>query len=265
MARPPGGRAPQPIHEQRAVGQPRQRIVKRIVEQPFLRAAQAGAHLVERHRHRGRFRAARDRHLAVPIARRNFSGGRGDRPERLAHAPAEHEPAAERQHEDDDAGVEQFALQRVEELLSGPPILEQHETIGIVGRSIPQQRKRPLDIPFSRQTSQARRHAERRRSGAAVRKGGDQFGPRVALQTASAQCCARHEAHLAVRRLRELFGDGVVECVADGHGPEDLFGEPSRFGHRRGTADRRPTSHRAPTSRRRRCRSRRAVRAARWP
>ncbi len=58
MPHPAGDLALQAIHEQRPVRQLRQVIVKRIVDQAFLGAAQAAAHVVERHGQGRRFRAS---------------------------------------------------------------------------------------------------------------------------------------------------------------------------------------------------------------
>ena len=52
----------------------------------------------------------------------------------------------------------------------------------------------------------------------------------VAFQAARRQLPADDEVHLAVRHLRELLRDGVVERVAHRQRAERLFGEARRLG-----------------------------------
>src|SRR5258706_10377875 len=94
----------------------------------LVRAPEAARHLVERRRERRRLGAASERHLALPVAGGDFSGGCGDVLERAREVPAEAERAGQREREDDRACSQQLPLQLVKELLRRLPVLQENET-----------------------------------------------------------------------------------------------------------------------------------------
>ena len=186
---PPPAGALQTFHEEGPVGELRQVIVKRIVKQALLRDSKARAHFIERHRHRRRFSASGNRHLASPVTGRDVLRRGREILERPAHASAEEHTAADRQYEDCGAGGKQAATHFVDELLRGAPVLEQHQTsrgpVGVAGG----QRKDSNDVPpvadlldsvqraESRQPVPGRDESrrapcDRRRSGYSPRAGG---------------------------------------------------------------------------------------------
>ena len=146
--------------------------------------------------------------------------------ERLARPPAEHESADQREHEDERTRRRGTALfSAIEELLRGPPGLQQDET----------------DSDCRSPTSGQREHArDISRSAPAARGRSTETGPTVdapaGAATARSSCrspapkllrtgCTHHEIHFAVRRLCELRRHGVVERVADRQGAEHFLGE----------------------------------------
>ena len=118
VADAPGHRPLEPLAEQHAVGQVRQRVVDGVVDEPVVGLAQARAHVVERRGHGDRLGAALHRQAKRQIAGRQRRGRRGDVAQRPAEPPAEHQ--AERQADDEhaDAAGQEPGAQPVDELLA---------------------------------------------------------------------------------------------------------------------------------------------------
>ena len=220
----------QPFHEQGAVGELRQVVVKRIVKQALLRATQARAHFVEGQSHRRRFGAARHRHLTSPVAGRNvFRRGR-EILERPAHAPAEEHAAADGQCENQGAGDQQAATHFVDELLHGAPVLEQHQASCCVGIVAGRQRKNPNDVLTVADALHSVQRAEPRQPVPGGKKPG-QRRPIGAGQAARREPASRDHVHIGMGDRREPTGDAVVESQSHGERPEDFVSKPRRLGH----------------------------------
>ena len=214
------------VHEQRAVRQPGQVIVKRIVQQALLRGAKARRHLVEGDRHRRRFGAAANRNLVVPVPAGDLFRRRRDVPQRKIDVMAEQQSAGDREDEDDAAGNEDPRLNRVDELLRRLPRLEQHQPFERSGVRAVNEWKAAPDV-FRAADPNLRQVHRRRRSV------GQHPGERrafVARQAAAGNVGARHEVDLAMRHLRELSRDAVVEDESNRHRAEDFLGEAHRLG-----------------------------------
>ena len=214
------------VHEQRAVRQPGQVIVKRIVQEALLRGAKARRHLVEGDRHRRRFGAAANRNLVVPVPAGDLFRRRRDVPQRKIDVMAEQQSAGDREDEDDAAGNEDPRLNRVDELLRRLPRLEQHQPFERSGVRAVNEWKAAPDV-FRAADPNLRQVHRRRRSV------GQHPGERrafVARQAAAGNVGARHEVDLAMRHLRELSRHSVVEDESNRHRAEHFFGESDRLG-----------------------------------
>ena len=185
---------------------------------------QVRAHLVERHGHRRRFRAAANRDLSRPVAGGDIACRRGDVLERTGHPPAEDDAGRDGEQEDHAAGAKEAVSQLVQESLRRLPILQQEHPVRAAGRPIRRQRKGTRHVAAAGDRLHVERKALLRLKLAGSQQAGELRSTR-AIQARAAQMIGGDEVHLAVRHLRELFGDGVVERVADGECAEHFFSE----------------------------------------
>ena len=190
--------------------------------------AQARRHRVEVARHRHRFGAAANGHLARPVAGGDIARGGRDVMQRATDAAGEYEAAGERNGEDGQARGKQLAPELVDVLPDRRPVLEEHQPAGCVRRVRGRQRKRSGHIFAGAEAFHRRRAAEHNRL--VHRELAGQSGALAACQAARGEAATDGDVHLAMRDLRQLSRDRVVERVPYRQRPQRFLGKPCRLG-----------------------------------
>ena len=117
-----GQRVVEPLLEVRAIGQLREVVVNRVVDEASVRRPQALAHGVEGSRHGGGLRRAAHRQFQGEVAPRNLRGRRGDVAQRTDQMSAEEHAPDQRQQQRATPCQRESLSERVHELLGRGPV-----------------------------------------------------------------------------------------------------------------------------------------------
>ena len=228
MAAAADHRALEPFHEQGAIRQPGQRIVRRVVNELPMRHLQAGAHAVERARDGDGLDRPILRQLELKVAGGDFRRGRRDVLQRAADPTAEYHPASQRQAQHHQARPCELASKTIDERLRRLPVREQQQTTRVTAGLGPAEREYPGDIGPITHSKQI----GAQRGGGKFRRGQHEcVGRRAGAEAHRHDTPLRDQDDLTSREVGQLLRELVRQAISERQRAEDFVGEARRDGH----------------------------------